>query len=62
MMPDKTYLGDGVFAEKTVAGLVLTTNDGYRDTNRIVLDERLWEALEVWLRVKMHDKGDNKEE
>lgn len=43
----KHYLGDGVFAEFNSADLsvVLTTEDGIRTTNRIVLDPDVLDAL-----------------
>lgn len=51
-MMEKTYLGDGVYLapDPDVPGdLILTTEDGYRATNRIVLDPAvqwsLWTAL-----------------
>lgn len=36
--PEKTYVGDGVYVEHDGFGLVLTTEDGYSTTNRIVLE------------------------
>ncbi len=34
----KTYIGDGVYAEQSIEeGLILTTENGIRTTNRIVL-------------------------
>lgn len=46
MAATKDYLGDGVYAEVTEYGdLVLTTSDGIRDTNRIVLEPEVLAAL-----------------
>ena len=45
MSVEKRYVGDGVYAEITGQGLVLTTNDGIEDTNRIVLEPEVWSAL-----------------
>ena len=46
----KTYLGDAVYAEIDVWGrLVLTTEDGIRATNRIVLEGQVWRALVAYM-------------
>ena len=45
MSTAKTYVGDGVYAEITPQGLVLTTNDGIEETNRIVLEPEVWSAV-----------------
>lgn len=43
---NKTYLGDAVYAEADEFGdLVLTTEDGIRATNRIVLEPAVLGAL-----------------
>jgi hypothetical protein len=36
---EKTYLGDGVYAQHDGYQLWLTTEDGYRTTNAIALDD-----------------------
>ena len=41
----KTYLGDGVFVEFIADVLVLTTEDGIRETNRIVLEPSVYSDL-----------------
>lgn len=41
----KTYLGDGAYAEFDGYAIVLTTEDGIRATNRIVLEPEVWSAL-----------------
>lgn len=41
----KRYLGDGVYADHDGHGLVLTTEDGISETNRIVLEPEVYEAL-----------------
>lgn len=41
----KTYLGDGVYADIDDRGIVLTTEDGIRVTNTIVLDEATFQSL-----------------
>ena len=48
----KSYLGDAVYVEHDGFGLVLTTEDGYNVTNRIVLEPEVWAALESY--VKTH--------
>lgn len=46
----KEYLGDAVYAEFDQYGdLVLTTSDGERDTNRIVLEPFVLQALAVFV-------------
>ncbi len=47
----KEYLGDGVYAESIYGDtLLLTTEDGIRTTNRIVLEPEVLAALEDYLR------------
>jgi len=48
----KTYLGDGAYVEvdDETGDIVLTTEDGIRVTNCIVLDTGVWAALELWVR------------
>jgi len=41
----KRYLGDGVYAEMTIEGLVLTTEDGVSVTNTIYLEPEVFDAL-----------------
>jgi len=41
----KTYLGDGVYVDFTGWAIVLTTSDGVRETNRIVLEPRVIQSL-----------------
>lgn len=44
---NKQYIGDGVYVEidDQTDDLVLTTEDGIRVTDRIVLDAGVWQAL-----------------
>jgi hypothetical protein len=45
-MKPKRYLGDGVYAEVNQCGqLVLTTEDGIRETNTIYLEPEVLRAL-----------------
>lgn len=41
----KQYLGDGVYVDVNALGLVLTTEDGLKTTNTIVLEPEVFEAL-----------------
>lgn len=43
--PKKRYLGDGVFVDVDGHGLVLTTENGVEETNRIVLEPEVYDAL-----------------
>jgi len=45
MSPRKVYLGDGVYLMFEYGHLVLTTEDGIRETNRIVLEPEVWFQL-----------------
>ena len=47
----KTYLGDAVYAEFRDGDLVLTTSDGMRDTNTIVLEPTVLAVLLEFLNV-----------
>lgn len=44
----KTYLGDGVYAELDY-GVRLTTENGFRVTNTIVLEPEVLSALAVYM-------------
>ena len=43
----KVHLGDGVYVCFDGFALVLTTEDGYHETNRI-FEPAVWEALKVY--------------
>ena len=46
----KTYLGDAVYADVDHFGcLILTTEDGIRTTNRIVLNREVLAALSAYM-------------
>lgn len=50
-MRDKVYLGDAVYAELTRdMEVVLTTEDGVRETNRIVMEAEVVDLLTLFLR------------
>lgn len=44
-MSSKTYLGDSVYAEWDGYGVVLTTENGYGASNRIVMEPEVYAAL-----------------
>jgi hypothetical protein len=52
----RTYLGDGVYVAFDGYSLVLTTENGVRTTNRIVLEPEVWTQLRVW--VERLERGD----
>jgi hypothetical protein len=45
----RTYLGDAVSVDVLHDGIVLTTSNGARDTNRIVLNATVLDALAVYI-------------
>ncbi len=49
MSETKEYLGDSVYAEFDGVGIILTTENGYGPSNRIVLELQVLEALEKYL-------------
>jgi hypothetical protein len=49
---NKAYLGDGVYIEFDEVDLVLTTEDGVRITNRIVLEPEVYRHLLEYARVQ----------
>lgn len=61
---NKIYLGDAVYAEVDELGdLVLTTEDGIRATNRIVLEPSVLLALQEYVAVafRTEPKGGDEE-
>lgn len=47
---NKCYLGDAVYVERDELGaVVLTTSNGIRDTNRIVLEPEVLQMFGRWL-------------
>ncbi len=44
-MKPKAYLGDSVYVECVADDLILTTNNGEADSNTIVLEPEVYEAL-----------------
>ncbi|HXP67863.1 MAG TPA: hypothetical protein VOA88_01150 [Candidatus Dormibacteraeota bacterium] len=49
MSKPKTYLGDGCYADIIAGNLILTTEDGSRTTNRVVLEPEVLSALLSYL-------------
>ena len=45
----KAYLGDGVYADHDGWNIILTTEDGIRETNRIVIEPEVHGALLQWI-------------
>jgi hypothetical protein len=47
----KDYLGDGCYAERddNTNDIVLTTENGVEVTNRIVIEQAVWQALLQWI-------------
>lgn len=45
----KTYIGDGVYVDISQLGIVLTTENGIRATNTIVLEPEVLHALLEYL-------------
>ncbi len=53
----KQYLGDGAYVDYDGYALVLTTEDGIRATNRIVLEPEVYHALVAYVaRLKAKDE------
>ncbi len=48
-MSGKVYLGDAVYVHHDGFGLVLTTEDGHKTTNRIYLEPSVLKALEKYV-------------
>ena len=47
---DVEYIGDGVYVDRNEYGdVVLTTENGVRTTNTIVLEPIVWEKLSAWV-------------
>ncbi len=44
-MPGKTYIGDSVYAEFENGMIKLTTNNGVGDSNTILLEQEVFNAL-----------------
>ena len=49
LVPRKAYLGDGCYVAFDGYALVLTTEDGIQETNRIVLEPDVFKALAVYV-------------
>ena len=51
----KAYLGDAVYADFDGFGLVLTTEDGISETNRIVLEPEVLRSLVEYVDARLKD-------
>ncbi len=51
LIPEKRYVGDSVYVESVGYGIAvwLTTSNGVEDTNRIMLESEVWEALQTYM-------------
>ena len=47
--PFKEYLGDAVYVDYDGYHVVLTTENGYRSTNTIYLEDRVFESLRHYM-------------
>jgi len=57
-MMEKTYLGDGVYAEMTNGMIRLTTEDGVSVTNEVFLELSVYDALQKYVeRANEEGKG-----
>jgi hypothetical protein len=43
---NKAYCGDGVYLSYDGFAFVLTTENGYSETNRIVLEPEVWDTVQ----------------
>lgn len=51
----KHYLGDGVYADWDGHAIILTTEDGVSITNRIVLEDSVYQDLNEYM-IRLNDK------
>ncbi len=54
----KQYLGDGVYANFDGFMIVLTTEDGIRESNRIYLEPQVWDALQDYVKALKASEGE----
>ena len=47
---EKTYLGDSVYVEEDLLGIMLTTDNGFGASNTIILEPEVIVALEEFLK------------
>ena len=56
---NKEYIGDGCYADYDGYGIVLTTSDGFTDTNTIVLEPYVFKALVEYAdRIRLEEEND----
>ena len=54
-MTRRQYLGDAVYIDYDGTDLILTTEDGVEESNRIILEPAVIDALERYLK-NLHDE------
>jgi len=59
MSDRKQYIGDAVYVDWDGFHIVLTTEDGYRATNTIMLEPQVFEALERWVDREIRRRQNN---
>ena len=52
---NKQYIGDSVYVEQDGGDIVLTTENGYEATNRIVIENEVLNNLFRYLKIKVVD-------
>lgn len=52
---NKTYIGDGVYAEVERGMVKLTTSDWIRTTNEVFLDPEVWNRLQAWFAANVRE-------
>jgi hypothetical protein len=52
---NKTYIGDGVYAEVERGMVKLTTSDGIRTTNEVFLEPEVWNRLQTWFTANVRE-------
>lgn len=57
---NKTYIGDGVYAEFTGYDFILTTENGYEATNTIHMEPDMIRALDRFMKNKMEAPQEQK--
>jgi len=56
MIERKVYLGDSVYAEIDSGAILLTTENGYGPSNRIILEPQVYAHLTAWVEALIEQK------